>query len=198
MENLKELLVEELKDLYSAEKQLVKALPKIIKGASSDELKTAITEHLEVTKGQVTRLEEVFGHLEEKPKAKTCKGMQGLIEEGSESLNEEEKSTLRDLQLIGAAQRVEHYEVAAYGTAKAMAEKLGLSEAAELLGETLAEEEEADKKLSEVAEALYEEVGSGEEEEDSSEEEVEEEDEQEVVMAGARQKQQPRPAPKKR
>jgi len=145
MENLKELLVEELKDLYSAEKQIVKALPKIIKGASSEELKAAITEHLEITKGQVTRLEEVFGQLDEKPKAKTCKGMQGLLEEGSESLDEEEKGMLRDLQLIGAAQRVEHYEVAAYGTAKAMAEKLGLSEAVDLLNETLEEEEEADK-----------------------------------------------------
>ena len=178
MESLKELLVEELKDLYSAEKQLVKALPKIIKGASSEELKSAITEHLEVTKGQVTRLEEVFGQLDEKPKAKTCKGMQGLIEEGAESLEEEEKSTLRDLQLIGAAQRVEHYEVAAYGTAKAMAEKLGLSEAADLLGETLDEEEEADRKLTEVAESLYEQVESGDEEEG---EEVEDEEE---VMAG--------------
>jgi len=179
MENLKELLLEELKDLYSAEKQIVKALPKIIKGASSEELKSAITEHLEITKGQVTRLEEVFGQLDEKPKAKTCKGMQGLLEEGSESLDEEEKGMLRDLQLIGAAQRVEHYEVAAYGTAKAMAEKLGLSEAADLLNETLEEEEEADKKLTEVAEALYEQVQTGDDEGGEDAEEDEEE-----VMAG--------------
>lgn len=179
MENLKELLVEELRDLYSAEKQIVKALPKIIKGASSDELKSAITEHLEITKGQVTRLEEVFGQLDEKPKAKPCKGMQGLLEEGSESLDEEEKGMLRDLQLIGAAQRVEHYEVAAYGTARAMAEKLGLSSAADLLGETLEEEEEADRKLTEVAESLYEQVGTGDEEGGEGAE-----DEEEEVMAG--------------
>ena len=164
MENLQELLVEELKDLYSAEKQIVRALPKIIRGAASQELKAAITEHLEITKEQVTRLEQVFGNLEEKPKAKHCKGMEGLLKEGAECLEEQEKGALRDLQLIGAAQRVEHYEVAAYGTAKAMAEKLGLSEAAQLLGETLAEEEEADKKLTEVAEGLYEEVGTGDQE----------------------------------
>jgi len=163
MENLKELLVEELKDLYSAEKQIVKALPKIIRGAASDELKTAIQEHLEVTKTQVTRLEEVFSHLGEKPKAKHCKGMEGLLEEGAESLSEEDKGTLRDLQLIGAAQRVEHYEVAAYGTAKAMAEKLGLGDAVELLNQTLEEEEEADSKLTDIAENLYAEVDMGDE-----------------------------------
>jgi ferritin-like metal-binding protein YciE len=113
MENLKELLVEELKDLYSAEKQIVKALPKLIKGVASDDLRTAISEHLEVTKGHVTRLEEVFGQLDEKPRAKLCKGMEGLLQEGAECLEEEEKGELRDLQIIGAAQRVEHYEVAA-------------------------------------------------------------------------------------
>jgi ferritin-like metal-binding protein YciE len=158
VENLRELLVEELKDLYSAEKQIVKALPKIIRGAASQELKAAITEHLEVTKTQVSRLEEVFGVLGEKPKAKHCKGMEGLLAEGAECLDEEEKGGLRDLQLIGAAQRVEHYEVAAYGTARAMAEKLGLADASDLLGATLAEEEEADSKLTEVAEELYDQV----------------------------------------
>ncbi len=163
MENLRELLIEELKDLYSAEKQIVKALPKIIRGAASQELKAAMTEHLEVTKAQVTRLDEVFGIVGEKPRAKHCKGMEGLLEEGAESLEEEEKGTLRDLQLIGAAQRVEHYEVAAYGTARAMAERLGMAQAAELLGETLAEEEQADTKLTEVAEGLYGEVETGEE-----------------------------------
>jgi ferritin-like metal-binding protein YciE len=171
MDNLRELLIEELKDLYSAEKQIVKALPKIIRGAASQELKAAITEHLEVTKTQVTRLETVFGTLGEKPRAKHCKGMEGLLAEGAESLEEEEKGALRDLQLIGAAQRVEHYEVAAYGTARAMAEKLGMTEAAEHFGETLAEEEEADKKLTQVAEGLYSEVETGEEgEQDGGEE----------------------------
>jgi ferritin-like metal-binding protein YciE len=171
MENLKELLVEELKDLYSAEKQIVKALPKIIRGAKSPELKAAVQEHLEVTKGQVTRLEEVFSQLEEKAKAKHCKGMEGLLQEGAECLDEEDPGTLRDLQLIGAAQRVEHYEVAAYGTAKAIAEKLDLSEAVELLQETLAEEEEADTTLTEVAESLYGEVSMGNEEPEQEAEE---------------------------
>jgi ferritin-like metal-binding protein YciE len=170
MENLKELLVEELKDIYSAEKQIVKALPKIIRGAASAELKAAITEHLEVTKGQVTRLEEVFEHLGEKPKAKHCKGMEGLLKEGAECLEEEDKGALRDLQLIGAAQRVEHYEVSAYGTAKAMAEKLGLSDAVALLQETEEEEAEADKKLTEVAEELYGEVETGDAENEDEEE----------------------------
>ena len=175
MENLKELLVEELKDLYSAEKQIVKALPKIIKGSESPDLKSALQEHLEVTKAQVTRLEEVFAQLDEKPKSKPCKGMEGLLKEGAECLEEEDAGTLRDLQLIGAAQRVEHYEVAAYGTAKAMAEKLGLSEAVELLDQTLQEEGEADKKLTEVAEALYEEAPTEEDFEEDEEQEEEEE-----------------------
>src|SRR4029079_5316315 len=140
--------------------------------------------HLEVTKTQVTRLEEVFSHLGEKPKAKHCKGMEGLLEEGAESLSEEDKGTLRDLQLIGAAQRVEHYEVAAYGTAKAMAEKLGLGEAVELLNETLEEEEEADRKLTEVAESLYAEVETGDENEMGDEDEAEEEPAAQVRRAG--------------
>lgn len=169
MENLKELLVAELKDIYSAEEQIVKALPKIIKGAASEELKAAIQEHLDVTKEQVTRLEKVFSYLEEKAEAKHCKGMEGLLKEGAETLEEEEAGPLRDLQLIGAAQRVEHYEVAAYGTAKAMAEKLNISEAVDLLNQTLEEEEEADQKLSEVAEALYEEVETGEDAEEKEE-----------------------------
>jgi ferritin-like metal-binding protein YciE len=163
MENLRELLVGELKDLYSAEKQIVKALPKVVRGAASEELKAALTEHLEVTKEQVVRLEEVFRHLGEKPTGKHCKGMEGLLKEGSESLEEEEKGTLRDLQLIGAAQRVEHYEVAAYGTAKAIAEKLGSNDAATLLDETLKEEEQADSTLTQVAEGLYSKAPTGDE-----------------------------------
>lgn len=178
MENLKDLLLEELKDLYSAEKQIVKALPKMIKGASSEELKAAMKEHLEVTKAQVTRLEEVFGHLDQKPKAKHCKGMEGLLAEGAECLEEGDAGPLRDLQLIGAAQRVEHYEVAAYGTAKAIAQQLELSEVEELLNETLMEEEETDKKLTEVAEGIYEEV--------TGETETEEEEQEEPVAAGRR------------
>lgn len=183
METLQDLLVEELKDLYSAEKQIVKALPKIIRGVTTADLKAAITEHLEITKKQVTRLEEVFGHLDQKPKAKHCKGMEGLLAEGSEALEEEEAGPLRDLQLIGAAQRVEHYEVAAYGTARAIAEQLGLDEAVELLGQTLEEETQADEKLTEVAGSIYEEV---EEEPVAEDEEEGEEDEAETAKANGR------------
>jgi ferritin-like metal-binding protein YciE len=171
METLQELLLEELKDLYSAEKQIVKALPKIIRGVKTPDLKAAITEHLEITKTQVTRLEEVFGHLDEKPKAKHCKGMEGLLAEGSEALEEQEAGPLRDLQLIGAAQRVEHYEVSAYGTARAIAEQLGLNEAVELLGQTLEEETQADEKLTEVAGSIYEEVEEEPVDEDEGDEE---------------------------
>ena len=179
METLQDLLIEELKDLYSAEKQIVKALPKMVKGAASQELKAAFSEHLEVTKNQVTRLEEVFSALGEKATAKTCKAMEGLLTEGSEVLEESEAGPLRDLQLIGAGQRVEHYEVAAYGTARAMAEHLELAEVVDLLSQTFDEEGEADEKLTEVAEGLYQEVtGSGDEamEEDLDAEEEEGED----------------------
>ena len=172
MDNVNELLLEELKDIYSAEKQIVKALPKMVKGAASSELKTAFSEHLEVTKAQVTRLEEVFAQLEEKAKAKHCKGMEGLLAEGAQTLEEEEAGPLRDLALIGGAQRVEHYEVAAYGTARAIAQHLGLTEVVDLLSETLAEEEEADQTLTTVAEGIFGEIGSGEEEEEEEEEAV--------------------------
>lgn len=158
METLKELLVEELKDIYSAEKQIIQALPKIIEGAVSLDLKEALQAHLEETKVQVERLDEVFALLEQKPGEKHCKGMEGLLQEGAECLAEEEAGPLRDLQLIGAAQRVEHYEVAAYGTAKAMAEQLGEAGVEDLLGETLDEEEAADETLTEVAESIYPEV----------------------------------------
>jgi len=155
MKTLQELLIAELQDLYSAEKQLVKALPKMVKGASSPELKEAISAHLEETKNQVTRLEQVFSAVGQKAKIKHCKGMEGLLAEGAECLAEESAGLLRDLQLIGAAQRVEHYEIAAYGTARMIAEQANNQEAAGLLKETLSEEEAADSKLSEVAATLY-------------------------------------------
>jgi len=155
METLQELLIAEIQDLYSAEKQLVKALPKMVKGAKSPELKKAISAHLEETKNQVARLEQVFSAVGAKAKAKHCKGMEGLLAEGAECLAEESAGLLRDLQLIGAAQRVEHYEIAAYGTARMIAEQLNNQEAAGLLDDTLSEEEEADSKLSEVAATLY-------------------------------------------
>jgi ferritin-like metal-binding protein YciE len=150
-ESLKKLLIEELQDLYHAEKQLVKALPKMAKAAQSDDLKAGITDHLEETKGHVERLERAFALLDEKPKAKVCPAMKGLIEEGAEALEEKDASAVRDAQIIGSAQRIEHYEMAAYGTVRSLAETLGEDEVAELLQTTLDEEGEADKKLTGLA-----------------------------------------------
>jgi ferritin-like metal-binding protein YciE len=151
---LKELYVDELKDIYSAETQLVKALPKMAKAASSDELRSGFEEHLEQTKGHVARLEQIFKALGEKPTGKKCKGMEGLIEEGSEAAGEDYEDDVKDQALIGAAQRVEHYEIAAYGTVRAIAEKLGEDAAVTLLGETLEEEKETDEKLTELADSI--------------------------------------------
>jgi ferritin-like metal-binding protein YciE len=143
---LKELYIDELKDLYSAENQLVKALPKMAKAATSRDLRAGFEEHLEQTKGHVQRLETIFEQLGESPKGKQCEGMEGLIEEGSEAI-EEYEGELLDAALIGAAQRVEHYEMAGYGTVSAFAEELGESEHVTLLNETLEEEKKTDEKL---------------------------------------------------
>jgi ferritin-like metal-binding protein YciE len=153
-EGLKELYIDELKDLYSAENQLVKALPKMAKGASSDELRQGIEEHLEQTKGHVQRLEQIFEALGESPKGKKCMGMEGLIKEGAEVLDEDYEENVLDAGIIGAAQRVEHYEIAAYGTARALAQVLGEDEHVSLLTETLDEEKETDEKLTELAEQI--------------------------------------------
>ena len=149
-ENLQELFVEELRDVYDAEKQLTKALPKMAKAVESDELRTAFEEHLEITRMQVNRLEEVFKSLGLAARGKPCEGMKGLIEEGSSHIEELEGSTL-DAALIGAAQKVEHYEIAAYGTLATWAELLGHQDAKDLLGQTLEEEKEADEKLTGIA-----------------------------------------------
>src|SRR5260370_14983833 len=151
METLEELFVEEIRDLYDAEKQLVKALPKMAKGANSDELRAALEEHLEQTKEQVTRLEQVFETLEEKAKGKPCKAMKGLIAEGQEVMQEQAAENMTDLALIAAAQKVEHYEISGYGSAPALAQTLGNDQAVQLLEETLEEEKEADKKLTEIS-----------------------------------------------
>jgi ferritin-like metal-binding protein YciE len=151
---LKELYIDQLKDLYSAENQLVKALPKMAKAASSDELRQGFEKHLEQTKGHVERLERIFQALGESPKGKTCKGMQGLIEEGSEATEEDYDGSVLDAALIGAAQRVEHYEIAGYGTVRSMAEALGEDNQVSLLEETLEEEKETDQKLTELAEEI--------------------------------------------
>jgi ferritin-like metal-binding protein YciE len=149
--SLDELLVHELKDLLSAEKQLVKALPKMAKGADSDQLRTAIEEHLEETKGHVERLEQAFKILGKTARAEHCKAMEGLIAEGSDLLEEEGEPAVKDAALIGAAQRVEHYEIAAYGTARTLAQQAGQKEIAKLLQATLNEEKAADEKLTELA-----------------------------------------------
>lgn len=149
---LVELYVDELKDLYSAENQLLKAIPKMAKAATSPDLRAGFEKHLEQTKGHVGRLEEIFQALGESPKGKTCKGMQGLIAEGGEMIQEKsgEKEAL-DAGLISAAQRVEHYEIAGYGCVAAYADLLGEDEAASLLRATLDEEKTTDEKLTELA-----------------------------------------------
>jgi len=151
---LRELYLDELKDLYSAENQLVKALPKMAKAASSDELRQGFEDHLEQTKGHVQRLEQVFEMLNETGKGKKCAGMEGLIKEGSEVMGEDFEEATMDAALIGAAQRVEHYEIAAYGTVCEFAQILGESEQESLLRETLQEEKETDEKLTELAKEI--------------------------------------------
>ncbi len=166
-QGLKELYIDELKDLYNAENQLVKALPKMAKAATSPDLRKGFGEHLEQTKGHVQRLETIFEQLGESPKGKKCKGMEGLIEEGSEAI-EEYDGELLDAALIGAAQRVEHYEMAGYGTVSAFAEELGESEHVSLLNETLEEEKETDEKLSKLAEEINSQANQREEAVDGS------------------------------
>jgi ferritin-like metal-binding protein YciE len=153
-EGLKELYIDELKDLYSAENQLVKALPKLAKAASSKELRAGFEKHLEQTKGHVQRLEQIFEMLNESPKGKKCRGMEGLVEEGAEVMEEDFEDAVLDAALIGAAQRVEHYEIAGYGTVRALAEELGESDHASLLEETLEEEKETDEKLTQLAKQI--------------------------------------------
>jgi ferritin-like metal-binding protein YciE len=176
-ETLQELLVEQLRDVYDAEKQLVKALPKMAKAAQSEDLAEAIRTHLGETESQVSRLEQVFGIVGAPAKGKPCKGMKGLLEEGDEAIKEEEKGPMRDLAIIAGAQRVEHYEMSAYGTVRTMAEQLGLDEAAELLQQTEEEEKQADAKLTEVATSLY--------EIDEDDEDMEEDEGEETASAGA-------------
>ena len=151
VQTLQELLVDELKDLYSAEKQIVKALPKLAKAASTTELHDALMNHLEETKGQVDRLEKIAELVGKKLTGKTCVGMKGVLEEGSEVLDDTEEGTVRDAGLIAASQRVEHYEMAGYGSARDFANTLGLSDVAALLEETLEEEKQADKKLNSIS-----------------------------------------------
>ena len=151
---LHELFLDELADLLNAETQLTKALPKMAKAAQSEELREAITSHLEETEGHVDRLKRVFESLDEKPKSKTCQAMKGLVQEGSELLQELKGKSTVDAGIIAAAQKVEHYEIVSYGTVIAWAKQMGHDEAVQLLEETLNEEKAADEKLTEVAESV--------------------------------------------
>ena len=150
--NLEDILADELKDLYSAENQLVKALPKIASSVSSEDLRSAFENHLKQTQKHVQRLEMICQKLDINPKGKKCMGMEGLLEEGNELLHSQGENESLEAGVIGAAQRVEHYEIAAYGTARAHARQLGFVEVADLLGETLEEEKQANDKLTQIAE----------------------------------------------
>ena len=167
--SLQELFVEELKDLYDAENQLIKALPKMIDAASSEELQNALTEHLEITREQAKRIEQIFQNMGEKLKAEKCKGMEGVIKEGADIVSEDMDEDVKDAAIISAAQRVEHYEMAGYGTVRTWANLLGENEAEELLQQTLDEEKEADEKLSELAEQINVQAESGEGEDEERE-----------------------------
>ena len=151
---VEELFVDELKDIYSAEKQAVKAFPRLTKAVQSEELKHAMQEHLEQTKGQIERLDRIFEILEKRPTGKTCEGMKGLVEEAQSQVEEIEKGPVLDCAMIGALQRIEHYEIAAYGTAATLAEAMGKDEVKELLGETLEEEKETDERLTQVSQSV--------------------------------------------
>ena len=172
--SLENVLVDELRDLFSAENQLVKALPKMAKGVSNPEFKDLITTHLEETKGQVDRLKQIFEQLGKKPTGEMCRGMEGLVKEGQEQLDNDEEGAAKDVCIAGAALRVEHYEIAGYTAAIAIAKSLGQDEIVALLTESLEEEEAAGQKVQAQAEPLLEEAAS----------EIESEDEEDAVLVG--------------
>ncbi len=171
-ETFRDLYLEQLRDLYNAESQLIKALPKMAKAATNEQLRGGFEEHLEQTRGHAQRLEQIFQALGEKPTGTKCKAMEGLVEEGSEAIDSDFEGAVKDADLIAAAQRVEHYEMAAYGTARAFAELLGESEAVNLLSETFDEEKETDAKLTELSADINAEA-NGSSSEDKSEQETE-------------------------
>jgi ferritin-like metal-binding protein YciE len=170
LDSLEKLFIEELRDIYNAEKQLTRALPRMAKAAESNELRDAFTLHTRETEGQIQRLERVFREVGQAVRGKKCKGMEGLIEEGKEKMEEEGEPEVLDAALIASAQKVEHYEIAAYGCLRTYAELLGYTEAAQLLQQNLEEEEATDKKLNQLAEGGINEqaasVGAQEEEEE--------------------------------
>jgi ferritin-like metal-binding protein YciE len=154
IESMEDLFLEQIADLYDAEKRLVKALPKMAEASTSQSLSQALQSHLLETEGHVTRLERIFGMLGKDPKGQTCDAMKGLISEGEDIVSDIDKSSLRDAGVIAAGNRVEHYEIAAYGSARTFAQTLGLTQAAALLEQTLQEEKKADQKLTQLAESM--------------------------------------------
>lgn len=189
IKNLRDFYVNELRDLFNAENQLTKALPKMAKAATNPDLKAGFEQHLEETRGHIARLEEIFQGLGVSPKGKTCKAMEGLVAEGAETIQEDMPDTVKDAALIAAAQRVEHYEIAGYGCVRTYARLLGEEDAVALLEQTLEEEAACDEKLTELAEsgvndeANEEDEEEEEEEGDEGEEEEDEEDEEEAPVA---------------
>ena len=171
IETVEDLFLDELKDIYSAEKQAIRAYPKLAKAVTSPELQEALKTHLEETKGQVERLDRVFEILAKRGTGKTCEAMKGLITEGQEILEEVEQGSVRDVALIASAQRMEHYEIAAYGTVATLAKAMGQTEIAQLLAQTLEEEKNTDKKLTGVSKAVNKQAISELEQEEPEEEE---------------------------
>lgn len=169
-ESVRQLYIDELRDLYNAETQLVKALPKMAKASSNDELREAFEEHLRQTSEHVSRLEQIFEMLDEKPTGKKCLGMEGLVKEAAETMKEDYEDSVMDAGIIGAAQRVEHYEIAGYGTVRTLAELMGEDEHVSLLEQTLEEEKQTDQKLTELAENVNSSAMETEEEGDESQE----------------------------
>src|SRR5215510_2476582 len=160
-QDLNEFFLEELRDLYDAEKQLVKTLPKLAKAATSTDLKEAITEHLEETRGHVQRIEECFEHLGQKPRSKPCTGLKGILDEGKEMLEQDLEPAVRDAAIAAGGRKVEHYEMAAYESLRGIAEQLDMDEIASLLGDTLAEEQHADQTLAGICGEVVGEAVSG-------------------------------------
>lgn len=154
LENLQNLFVEQLRDLYDGEQQITKALPKLIEKASNESLKDALQEHLDVTREQIRRLDQIFGMLGEDASGETCKGMKGVIAEGDDVVGDAKEASVRDASIIASAQRVEHYEIAGYGTVRTYARLLGRQDIANLLEQTLQEEKEADKTLTGIADSV--------------------------------------------
>jgi ferritin-like metal-binding protein YciE len=189
--SLEDLLEDEIKDLYSAEKQLIKAIPQMAKASHHEDLKQAFQDHLEETKTQLERLSKIAEMMDFKPTGKKCKGMEGVIEEGSEAISEKGDPAILDIGIVGAASRVEHYEIAGYMTAIALCQQLGQSEACSLLEESLAEEQAADEKLRELCTELMESVdgdadSDGEDDDEESENSESESNEKMPAKVGAR------------